>query len=72
MKFINHFPEVKMKRFIIIISLIVAITAIFAIKFDPDYFVSKSIIVCFTKTAIGNDTGKIDFTKNEGVVSCIS
>lgn len=68
MKFINHFPEVKMKRFIIIISLIVAITAIFAIKFDPDYFVSKSIIVCFTKTAIGNDTGKIDFTKNEGVV----
>lgn len=57
-----------MKKFIIIISLIVAITAIFAIKFDPDYFVSKSIIVCFTKTAIGNDTGKIDFTKNEGIV----
>jgi subtilisin family serine protease len=57
-----------MKKITIIISLLLVLSSIFAIKFDPDYFVSKSIIVCFTKTAIGNDTGKIDFTKNNGVV----
>ncbi|MBW6513585.1 MAG: S8 family serine peptidase [Candidatus Syntrophosphaera sp.] len=55
-----------MKKLILIISLIIAISAMFALKFDPDYFVSKSIIVCFTKAAVANDTGRIDTTLENG------
>jgi subtilisin family serine protease len=57
-----------MKKLIIIISLIIAIGALSALKFDPDYFVSRSVIVCFTKAAVGNDTGKIDFSREDGYV----
>ncbi len=57
-----------MKKLIIIVALLIAIGAMSAIKFDPDLFVSRSIIVCFTKTAVGNDTGKIDYTLRNGAV----
>jgi len=57
-----------MKKLIILISLIIALGAIHALKFDPDLFVSKTILACFTKEAVGNDNGKIDYTIEEGVV----
>lgn len=57
-----------MKKLILLTLMIVALSAMFAIKFDPDYFVSRSVIVCFTKDAVGNDTGKIDYTLQNGYV----
>jgi subtilisin family serine protease len=57
-----------MKKLIIILSLVIAVSAMFAITFDPDLFVSKSVIVCFTKTAVGNETGKIDYQLDKGFV----
>jgi len=39
-----------------------------ALKFDPFYFQSKTIIACFTMDAIGNMEGKLDFTTEEGIV----
>lgn len=58
-----------MKKLILIISLIIAIGAIHALKFDPHYFQSRTIIACFTKDAVGNDTGRIDYTLRDGVVN---
>lgn len=55
-----------MKKLILALTLVIAIGAMFALKFDPDLFVSRSIIVCFTKAAVGNDTGKIDYTIQNG------
>ena len=46
-----------------------ALASMMALSFDPYYFQSKTIITAFTKEAIGNDTGKIDFTLQNGVVS---
>jgi subtilisin family serine protease len=57
-----------MKKLILAFSLLIAFCAVFAMQFDPDLFVSKSVLTCFTKTAIGNDTGKIDFTLENGFV----
>lgn len=55
-----------MKKLILLSLLIVAVSAMFAVKFDPDYFYSRSVIVCFTKDAVGNDTGKIDWSVQNG------
>ncbi len=57
-----------MKKLILLTLLIVAACAMFAVKFDPDYFYSRSVIVCFTKDAVGNDTGKIDWSLQNGQV----
>jgi hypothetical protein len=57
-----------MKKLTLMICLIIAISAVFAVKFDPYYFQSKTIITCFSRTAIGNDAGTIEFTKQDGVV----
>ncbi len=57
-----------MKKLTLLTLLIVALSAMFAIKFDPDYFVSRSVIVCFTKDAVSNDTGKIDYTHQNGYI----
>jgi len=61
-------PEVLMKKLTLMICLIIALSAAFAVKFDPYYFQSKTIIACFTKTAIGNDAGTIDFSVSDGAV----
>ncbi|HOG31712.1 MAG TPA: S8 family serine peptidase [Candidatus Syntrophosphaera sp.] len=55
-----------MKKLILLTLLTVAVSAMFALKFDPDYFYSRSVIVCFTKDAVGNDTGKIDWSLQNG------
>ena len=49
-----------MKKLILLTLLIIAVSAMFAVKFDPDYFYSRSVIVCFTKDAVGNDTSLDD------------
>ncbi|MCB5251840.1 MAG: S8 family serine peptidase [Candidatus Cloacimonadaceae bacterium] len=59
-----------MKKLIIILMLIIISTAILAdrVKFDEHWFVSRTIIGCFTKDAIPNIDGKLDFTIEDGVV----
>lgn len=57
-----------MKKLTLIISLILALGILSAMKFDPDFFQSKTIIACFTKDAIGNDAGTIDFSLEDGLV----
>lgn len=57
-----------MKKLIIVGCLIMAISAMFALKFDPYHFQSKTIITAFSKEAIGNDTGIIEYTTQDGVV----
>jgi subtilisin family serine protease len=57
-----------MKKLIVLISLIIALSAVYALKFDPDLFVSNTIIACFSKTAVGNDSGKIDYALEDGFV----
>ncbi len=57
-----------MKKLTLLILLSIALSAMFAIKFDPDYFHSRSVIACFTKDAVGNDTGKIDWSLQNGHV----
>jgi len=39
-----------------------------ALRFDPYYFESRTIIACFTLDAVGNPEGKIDFSINDGTV----
>ncbi|MEN6444473.1 MAG: S8 family serine peptidase [Candidatus Cloacimonas sp.] len=39
-----------------------------AINFDPDLFYSKTIIACFTKTAVPNIDGVVPFTMENNVV----
>ncbi|MCB5228541.1 MAG: S8 family serine peptidase [Candidatus Cloacimonetes bacterium] len=58
-----------MKKLIFLMTLIIAFGAIYAVKFDPDFFQSKTIIACFDKASIGNDTGKIEYSVRDGVVS---
>lgn len=57
-----------MKKLMVIITLIIISTAMFAVKFDPYWFESRTIIGCFTKNAIPNIDGKIEFTIQDGVV----
>lgn len=57
-----------MKKLMILISLIIAVGAISAQNFDPDYFVSRTIIGCFTKAAVPNIDGVIEYTIKDGVV----
>ncbi len=61
--------EVSMKKLMIILTLIMISTAMFAVKFDPYWFESRTIIGCFTRDAIPNIDGKIDFTIKNGVVN---
>ena len=58
-----------MRKLILIGCLIMALSAVFALKFDPYYFQSKTIITAFTREAIGNDTGTIEYTMRDGVCS---
>ncbi|HNT52338.1 MAG TPA: S8 family serine peptidase, partial [Candidatus Syntrophosphaera sp.] len=57
-----------MRKSLCLIALLVAISAMFALTFDPDLFVSRSVIACFSKEAVGNATGKIDYTLENGWV----
>ncbi len=59
-----------MKKLNILFLLIIISTAIFAerVKFDPYWFQSRTIIGCFTKEAIPNIDGKLDFTIEGGVI----
>ena len=59
-----------MKKLIIIFMLIIISTAVFAdrVKFDPYWFQSRTIIGCFTKDAIPNIDGKLDFKLENGVI----
>lgn len=60
--------EVNMKKLLILIPLLILVGLLSAIKFDPDLFYSKTIIGCFTKTAVPNIDGKVIFTLEDGVV----
>jgi hypothetical protein len=51
-----------MKNLMTVVLLILSIGLLSALEFDPDYFYSRSIIACFTKEAVGNDSGVINFT----------
>lgn len=57
-----------MKKLILLSTLIIALSAAFAVSFDPYYFQSKTIIACFTKSAIGNDAGTIEFSLENGTL----
>ncbi|HHZ15426.1 MAG TPA: S8 family serine peptidase [Candidatus Cloacimonetes bacterium] len=57
-----------MRKLILIGCLVMAVSAMFALKFDPYYFQSKTIITAFTREAIGNDTGTIEYAMRDGVV----
>jgi subtilisin family serine protease len=57
-----------MKNLITVVLLILSIGLLSALEFDPDYFYSRSIIACFTKEAVGNDSGVINFTTEDGSV----
>ncbi|MDP2172535.1 MAG: S8 family serine peptidase [Candidatus Cloacimonadaceae bacterium] len=57
-----------MKKLTLFISLILALGILSALKFDADFFQSKTIIACFTKDAIGNDAGTIDFSLENSIV----
>jgi len=57
-----------MKKLSILIPLIILVGILSAIKFDPDLFYSKTVIGCFTKTAVPNIDGKVNFTLDNGVV----
>ncbi len=60
--------EVNMKKLSILIPLLILVGLLSAIKFDPDLFYSKTIIGCFTKTAVPNIDGKVVFNHEDGVV----
>ncbi|MDD4099735.1 MAG: hypothetical protein PHT47_01420, partial [Candidatus Cloacimonetes bacterium] len=57
-----------MKKLMILFMLIIASTVAFAVKFDPYWFQSATIIGCFNKETIPNIDGKLDFTIQNGVV----
>ena len=57
-----------MKNLMIFMLLILSIGILSALDFDPDYFYSRTLIGCFTKDAIGNNEGRLDFTVEDGVV----
>lgn len=57
-----------MKKLLTVMTLLILTSAIFAVKFDPDWFQSRTIIGCFTKDAIPNMDGKLDYTIIDGVV----
>lgn len=60
--------EVQMKKLSLIIPLIILVSLLSAISFDPDFFQSKTVIGCFTKTAVPNIDGKVSYTLQNGVV----
>ncbi|MDI3504038.1 MAG: serine protease [Candidatus Cloacimonadota bacterium] len=59
-----------MKKLTIISLLILISIAAFAnrVKYDPYLFQPRTIIGCFTKTAIPNIDGKLDYTIQNGVI----
>ncbi|HRX76865.1 MAG TPA: hypothetical protein P5342_05345, partial [Candidatus Cloacimonadota bacterium] len=57
-----------MKKLMIIFMLIIVSTVAFAVKFDPLWFQSRTIIGCFSKETIPNIDGKLDFSIENGVV----
>nr|MDK2851063.1 serine protease [Candidatus Cloacimonadota bacterium] len=59
-----------MKKLITLFMLILISTAVFAdrVKFDPYYFKSRTIIGCFTKEAIPNIDGKLEYTIEDGII----
>ncbi|HPS38163.1 MAG TPA: S8 family serine peptidase [Candidatus Cloacimonadota bacterium] len=57
-----------MKNLMTVLMLILGIGILSALEFDPDYFYSRSIIGCFTKEAVGNFEGKLNYTIEDGVV----
>ncbi len=59
-----------MKKFYIVFSLLFlfGVSMLSAFSFDPITSVSKTIVVCFTKDAIGTQDKTIDFSTQDGVV----
>ena len=57
-----------MKKLMLIIMLIIVSAAAFAVKFDPYWFESRTIIGCFNRETIPNIDGRLDFTTQNGVV----
>jgi hypothetical protein len=58
-----------MKKLTILFMLILISTAAFAVKFDPYWFQSRTIIGCFSKEAIPNIDGKLAYEIQNGVIS---
>lgn len=66
-----HVGTYKTKRivqFLIMALILLAVSSLSALKFDPDFFHSGSIVSCFRMEAIGNIDGKLNFTRENGVV----
>lgn len=57
-----------MKKLIPLIMLIITCGILMAVDFDPYWNQSRTVIGAFTKTAIPNIDGKLDFTIVDGVV----
>ena len=53
---------------VLIVITLMASGSLYAMKFDPDFFHSKSIVACFRMEAVGNMEGKLNFTMEDGVV----
>lgn len=60
-----------MKRltFILTILLFTSVSLITALNYDPDLFHANTVMVCFKMESIGRFDGKIEFTKDNGVVN---
>ncbi len=57
-----------MKKLLLVGCLIMAMSAMFALEFDPYYFQPRTIITAFSREAVGNDKGTIEYTTHDGVV----
>lgn len=57
-----------MKKLMILFMLIIVSTVAFAVKFDPYWFQSRTIIGCFTEKTIPNIDGRLDYSIQNGVV----
>ncbi len=58
----------KKQNIVLTLLILIAISSLSALKFDPDYFHSRSIVSCFTMESVGNIEGKLDFTIVDGTV----
>lgn len=58
----------KQLKVVLTLLVLIAISSISALKFDPDYFHSRSIVSCFTMEAVGNIEGILDFKTEDGIV----
>jgi len=53
---------------IIFLTLLLGISLLMALDYDPDLFYPNTIVTCFKMESIGRFDGKLDFSKQDGIV----